>query len=123
MARPLPETDDAIGFRRACRQSRSAGVAKPPAFCAESQSRCWQGGGPSHVDLFDPKPVLTKMAKQDIPDSIRPANAFGNILSSHLLHDWLGIEQIGVRRATALPQTNDAIGLSREMRAGPGNAG
>ena len=27
----------------------------------------WQGGAPSHVDLFDPKPVLQKMAGQDIP--------------------------------------------------------
>ena len=31
----------------------------------------WQGGGPSHVDLFDPKPTLQKMAGQDIPESVR----------------------------------------------------
>jgi hypothetical protein len=31
----------------------------------------WQGGGPSHVDLFDEKPVLRRMAGQDIPDSVR----------------------------------------------------
>jgi hypothetical protein len=31
----------------------------------------WQGGGPSHVDLFDDKPVLREMAGKDIPDSIR----------------------------------------------------
>ena len=24
----------------------------------------WQGGGPSHVDLFDPKPVMRAMAGQ-----------------------------------------------------------
>jgi hypothetical protein len=31
-------------------------------------------GGPSHVDLFDPKPVLTKLDGKPIPDSIgRPA--------------------------------------------------
>ena len=28
----------------------------------------WQGGGPSHVDLFDPKPVMQAMAGKDIPD-------------------------------------------------------
>ena len=28
----------------------------------------WQGGGPSHVDLFDPKPVMRTMAGKDIPD-------------------------------------------------------
>src|ERR1700722_7110303 len=33
----------------------------------------WQGGGPSHVDLFDDKPMLRRMATQDIPDSIRGA--------------------------------------------------
>ena len=31
----------------------------------------WQGGGPSHVDLFDPKPTLLKTAGQEIPASVR----------------------------------------------------
>jgi len=31
----------------------------------------WQGGAPSHVDLFDRKPLMEKMAGQDIPDSVR----------------------------------------------------
>src|SRR5262249_47183414 len=31
----------------------------------------WQGGGPSHVDLFDDKPRIRAMATQDIPASIR----------------------------------------------------
>ena len=31
----------------------------------------WQGGGPSHVDLFDPKPVLTQRAGENLPDSVR----------------------------------------------------
>ena len=31
----------------------------------------WQGGGPSHVDLFDQKPMLAKMKGKDIPDSVR----------------------------------------------------
>jgi len=31
----------------------------------------WQGGGPSHVDLFDDKPILRKMTGEDIPDSVR----------------------------------------------------
>lgn len=31
----------------------------------------WQGGGPSHLDLFDPKPMLAKMKGQDIPESVR----------------------------------------------------
>ena len=31
----------------------------------------WQGGGPSHVDLFDPKPELARRAGEDIPATIR----------------------------------------------------
>ena len=31
----------------------------------------WQGGGPSHVDLFDPKPELARHAGADIPASVR----------------------------------------------------
>jgi uncharacterized protein (DUF1501 family) len=31
----------------------------------------WQGGGPSHVDLFDPKPELARAAGTDIPASVR----------------------------------------------------
>lgn len=31
----------------------------------------WQGGGPSHVDLFDDKPMLREMAGKDIPDTVR----------------------------------------------------
>ena len=29
-------------------------------------------GGPSHMDLFDPKPLLTKMAGQPLPSSFKP---------------------------------------------------
>jgi hypothetical protein len=28
-------------------------------------------GGPSHIDLFDPKPLLTKRTGEDLPDSVR----------------------------------------------------
>ena len=31
----------------------------------------WQGGGPSHLDLFDPKPTLEKYRLQDLPASVR----------------------------------------------------
>src|SRR5271157_6090045 len=31
----------------------------------------WQGGGPSHVDLFDDKPAMRTLAGKDIPDSVR----------------------------------------------------
>lgn len=31
----------------------------------------FQSGGPSQLELFDPKPMLEKMYKQDLPDSVR----------------------------------------------------
>ncbi|MCA9228822.1 MAG: DUF1501 domain-containing protein, partial [Planctomycetales bacterium] len=31
----------------------------------------WQGGGPSHVDLFDDKPTMRELAGKDIPDTVR----------------------------------------------------
>ena len=43
----------------------------------------WQGGGPSHVDLFDPKPVLQKMAGQDIPDSVRGTTRLSTMSSGY----------------------------------------
>lgn len=43
----------------------------------------WQGGGPSHVDLFDPKPKLQEMAGQDIPESIRGATRLSTMSSDN----------------------------------------
>jgi hypothetical protein len=39
-------------------------------------------GGPSHLDLFDPKPLLQKLAGQSLPDSFeRPVTAMGEVNS------------------------------------------
>jgi len=43
----------------------------------------WQGGGPSHVDLFDPKPVLVEESGKDIPDSIRGATRLSTMSSGY----------------------------------------
>src|ERR1039458_2832628 len=37
---------------------------------AKSVIFCFMEGGPSHVDLFDPKPTLTKLDGKPVPDSI-----------------------------------------------------
>ena len=51
----------------------SGGLESVPHFAPKAKRMVclWQGGGPSHVDLFDPKPLLHKMALQDIPESVR----------------------------------------------------
>lgn len=43
----------------------------------------WQGGGPSHVDLFDEKPVLAQRAGEDIPASIRGDTRLSTMSSSY----------------------------------------
>src|SRR5881628_1755525 len=44
---------------------------KPPHFSAKARSVIFlfMSGGPSHVDLFDPKPELVRLAGQPIPES------------------------------------------------------
>ncbi|HEY0985083.1 DUF1501 domain-containing protein [Schlesneria sp.] len=43
----------------------------------------WQGGGPSHVDLFDDKPMLREMAGKDIPDSVRGTTRLSTMSSGY----------------------------------------
>jgi Protein of unknown function (DUF1501) len=43
----------------------------------------WQGGGPSHVDLFDPKPVMTANRMKDIPDSVRGTTRLSTMSSGY----------------------------------------
>ena len=44
---------------------------KPPHFAAKARSVIFlfMSGGPSHVDLFDPKPDLVRLAGQPLPES------------------------------------------------------
>ena len=43
----------------------------------------WQGGGPSHVDLFDPKPELARRAGADIPESVRGTTRLSTMSSGY----------------------------------------
>jgi hypothetical protein len=43
----------------------------------------WQGGGPSHVDLFDEKPELAKRVGQDIPDFVRGTTRLSTMSSGY----------------------------------------
>jgi len=49
-------------------------AAKKPHHPPTAKSIIWlfMEGGPSHVDLFDPKPKLQEMAGQPLPESMRP---------------------------------------------------
>src|ERR1700722_10183591 len=54
-------------------------AAKAPHFTAKAKSVIFlfMVGGPSHIDLFDPKPELTKQQGKPLPDSFgRPVSQF-----------------------------------------------
>ncbi len=58
---------------------------KKPHFTPRAKSVIWlfMEGGPSHVDLFDPKPTLEKLAGQPMPPSFgRPITAMGTASNS-----------------------------------------
>ncbi len=65
-------------------------------------------GGPSHLDLFDPKPKLNELAGQRLPDSFnRPITAMGEINSPLLAckRTWTRHGQSGLWLSDWLPQT------------------
>jgi hypothetical protein len=58
--------------------------AKIPHQLGRAKNVIWlfMEGGPSHLDLFDPKPLLNKLAGQSLPDSFeRPVTAMGEVNS------------------------------------------
>ncbi len=53
-------------------------------------------GGPSHIDLFDPKPALLKFAGQPLPPSFpRPMTAMGSTANTPLLASKRTFKQYG----------------------------
>lgn len=50
---------------------------------AEHVIYLWQGGGPSHLDLFDPKPTLEKYRLKDLPESVRGTTRLSTMTSGY----------------------------------------
>jgi hypothetical protein len=85
----------------------------------------WQGGGPSHVDLFDDKPVMRELVGKDIPDSIRGTTRLSTMSSGY--GKWPCVPAIkphqkygeaGISLSTMLPNVGsiaDEICLVRSM--------
>ncbi len=61
------------------------GLPNLPHFApkAKRMIMMWQGGAPSHVDLFDHKPVLQKMHMKDIPESVRGTTRLSTMTSGN----------------------------------------
>lgn len=66
-------------------QAATNGLPGLPHFPAKAKRvvMLWQGGGPSHVDLFDEKPVMQEMKGKDIPDSIRGTTRLSTMSSGY----------------------------------------
>lgn len=85
----------------------------------------WQGGGPSHVDLFDPKPMLATMAGQDVPASVRGDTRLSTMSSGYskwpctpAIAPFARYGESGMELSTLLPHTGsiaDEICLVRSM--------
>ncbi len=67
-------------------------------------------GGPSHLDLFDPKPLLNKLAGQPLPESFdRPVTAMGETESPLLesKRDWKQHGESGLWISDWLPKHSE----------------
>ena len=75
--------------RQAVHSDHSNPLAPQPAhFPAQARHVifCFMDGGPSHLDLFDPKPLLRRFAGQPLPPSFaRPMTAMGVTAGNPLL--------------------------------------
>ncbi len=74
---------------------------KKPHHPAKAKSVIWlfMEGGPSHVDLFDPKPALEKMAGQPMPASFgKPITAMGTASNTLMpsKRTWKNYGQSGI---------------------------
>ncbi|MFO0134241.1 MAG: DUF1501 domain-containing protein [Planctomyces sp.] len=86
----------------------------------------WQGGGPSHVDLFDEKPVMRQMAGQDIPESVRGTTRLSTMSSGYqrwpclpAIRRFQSYGQCGTRLSQLLPNLGavaDELCVVRSMR-------
>ncbi len=87
----------------------------------------WMQGGPSHIDLFDPKPELEKLHGKSFPGQVKydnAAQASSKVLASPWKFDKHG--QCGLELSELLPHLGrvaDDICLIRSMRTGVNNHG
>lgn len=78
----LLRNDFAVGKESTAGQG---GLPSLPHFAPKAKRVIvlWQGGGPSHVDLFDDKPTLREMAGKDIPASVRGSTRLSTMSSGY----------------------------------------
>ncbi len=78
--------------------SSDRAAAHAPHFKARAKSVIWcfLDGGPSHIDLFDPKPALNQLDGQPLPGSYkRPVTSMGRTAFTPLLASRRKFQQYG----------------------------
>jgi hypothetical protein len=76
----------------------NSATPRPAHFAGKARSIIWcfLDGGPSHIDLFDPKPELTRLGGQPLPGSFkRPVTAMGRTAYTPLLPSKRNFKQHG----------------------------
>jgi hypothetical protein len=89
---------DAPAEASAPRRPANPLVPKPAQFRARARSVIWcfMDGGPSHLDLFDPKPALERFAGHPLPPSFKtPMTAMGVTAHNPLLPSRRHFRQYG----------------------------
>jgi hypothetical protein len=102
---------------------------KQPPFAprAKAMISLFMQGGPSHIDLFDPKPTLTKLNGQKFPGEIKydnAAQASSKVLGSPWKFQKHG--ECGMELSELVPclgEVADDITLIRSMHTGVNNHG
>jgi Protein of unknown function (DUF1501) len=91
----------------------------------------FMSGGPSHLDLFDPKPVLTKRTGEDLPASVRKGQRITGMTSGQArlqmvgpAHPFVRAGKAGVEISSTLPhlaRVMDDVALVRSLHTDPIN--
>src|SRR5947199_250595 len=111
------------------RNNCSRSPPQPPHFQprAKAMISIFLNGGPSHIDLLDPKPLLEKYDGKPFPGEIKydnPAQASSKVLASPFKFKKCG--QSGTEISELLPnlqQIADEITVVRSMHTGVNNHG
>ena len=102
-------------------------AVKPSHFAPKAKRivLLWQGGGPSHIDLFDHKPILAKQAGEDIPASVRGDTRLSTMSANYskfpcvpAIKPYKRYGECGMELSSMIPQTGsiaDDICLVRSL--------
>ena len=93
---------------------------RPPHFAPRVRRviQFFLNGGPSHIDTFDPKPLLAKYAGQPLPFSIATERKTGGALASPFRFKRYGDSGLEVSELFELTAAHaDSLAVIRSMRA------